>query len=287
MEILQLKYFCHAAVTQNFSKTAKHFGVPPSDVSQSIKRLENELGCHLFDRGANSIGLNEKGRVFATRVSAALTLLEDAKAEVCDNPFEGSLHIAINTNRRIAMQAVEKFRRKYPRVDISVRHGVTDFEGYDLIIAAKDMSGEGMLSEKLICETISLAVHKDDLLASVEEITPTLLAEKPFVTMSAGENLHSLTERLGEELGFKPHIAIQSDDPFYIRRCVELGLGVAFFPTLSWKGQFSDEVVLREFGNFSRESFISRRADRYTSACAKELLAIIKAEFKEAGKMQN
>lgn len=282
MELLQLKYFCHAATSQNFSKTAEHFGVPPSNVSQSIKRLESELGLPLFDRGANKIALNPRGKSFYDRVFAAMTLIEDAKAEVMDNPYEGSLRIAINTNRRIAMQAVEKFRRKYPKVDIVVRHGVqADFDSFDLVITGDDMSGEGMLCEKLICETISLAVHRDDPLAKAEKITAELLADKPFVTMNVGENLNSLTERLGRELGFKPHIAIQSDDPFYIRRCVELGLAVAFFPTLSWKGQISEEVVLREIGNFTRESFICRRADRYTSAAATHLLEFIKNEFKE------
>ena len=43
MELLQLKYFRDAAETENFSATAKNFGVPASDISQSIKRLEKEL----------------------------------------------------------------------------------------------------------------------------------------------------------------------------------------------------------------------------------------------------
>ena len=42
MELLQLKYFCHAAQSCNFSKTAEKFGVPASGISQSIKRLEKE-----------------------------------------------------------------------------------------------------------------------------------------------------------------------------------------------------------------------------------------------------
>jgi len=52
MELLQLTYFCDAAVTQNFSKTAQKYNVPPSNISQSIKRLERELSAPLFDRRA-------------------------------------------------------------------------------------------------------------------------------------------------------------------------------------------------------------------------------------------
>ena len=44
MELLQLKYFYESAQTESFAKTAeKHLG-PPSSVSASIKRLEDELG---------------------------------------------------------------------------------------------------------------------------------------------------------------------------------------------------------------------------------------------------
>jgi len=64
MELLQLKYFCDAAKTQNFSQTAKKFMVPPSDISQTVKRLEKELGVALFSRHANRIVLNENGKRF-------------------------------------------------------------------------------------------------------------------------------------------------------------------------------------------------------------------------------
>ena len=62
MEILQLRYFFDSARTENFAKTAEKYMVPPSSVSASVKRLENELGCRLFDRCSNRIFLNENGR---------------------------------------------------------------------------------------------------------------------------------------------------------------------------------------------------------------------------------
>ena len=57
MELLQLKYFCNAAETENLSKTAKKYLVPTSNISQSIKRLEKELGCELFEHSTNKITL--------------------------------------------------------------------------------------------------------------------------------------------------------------------------------------------------------------------------------------
>ncbi len=276
MELLQLKYFCDAAESQNFSKTAKKYGVPPSDISQSIKRLERELSCSLFDRRANSITLNPKGEAFFCRVKKVLSELEAAVDEVADDGISGQIKIGININRRTVMETVERFRQLYPQVDIVVKHGVTsDFDDFDLIIAADDMSDKGFLGEKLFSEEILLAVSSNDPLAKKERITATDLEDKSFVSMGYGENLYNLTEKICAEMGFTPHIAIQGDDPFYIRRCVELGLGIAFIPGVSWRGQFSDLVTLKRVGSFERTTYVCRDEKKYMSGCLKKFIEML------------
>ena len=84
MELLQLKYFCDSAETENFSKTAQKFYVPPSNISQSINRIEKELGIKLFVRSSNRIMLNKNGIEFYKRIKQALFLIDDAKKAVTD-----------------------------------------------------------------------------------------------------------------------------------------------------------------------------------------------------------
>lgn len=72
MEILQLKYFCSAAETENFALTARKFFVPPASVSQCIRRLEEELGRSLFDRKPNGVKLNKFGKNFYITASSSL-----------------------------------------------------------------------------------------------------------------------------------------------------------------------------------------------------------------------
>lgn len=55
MEMLQLKYFLESAKSESFAKTAEKYMVPASSVSASVKCLEQELGCSLFDRSCNRI----------------------------------------------------------------------------------------------------------------------------------------------------------------------------------------------------------------------------------------
>ena len=79
MTIRQLQYFCDAAQTENFAMVAEKYTVPPSTVSVAIKHLEEEMGVHLFDRSANRISLNAKGKLLATELKVA----PEMACEIC------------------------------------------------------------------------------------------------------------------------------------------------------------------------------------------------------------
>lgn len=257
MELLQLTYFCDAAVTQNFSKTAEKYNVPPSNISQSIKRLETELSVSLFDRRANRVVLNERGHDFFEKARQALELLEIARAAVTDHQSVRQLRLVIHVNRRIVMQAIEHYQSSHPEISILTTHDLSEAQHADLVISANALNLHGFTRELLFSERIALAAKKN--LLPNTPLTARDLQHKPFITMSAGNSLHTLTEEICRKMGFQPRIALQSDDPFYIRKCVELGLGIAFVPMVSWKGQFSDAVTFHDLGDHTRDVFLYRK----------------------------
>ena len=113
MELLQLKYFCKVAKGGSISAVAKEFSVPASSVSQSIKRLEKELNVKLFNRKANAVSLSEKGAVFLEYAEKSLNSLANGIAAASDDINSGEISICINTNRRIVMETVEKFKKLF------------------------------------------------------------------------------------------------------------------------------------------------------------------------------
>jgi len=263
MELLQLTYFCDAAVTQNFSRTAEKYGVPPSNISQSIKRLEKELSSPLFDRRANRVILNERGKAFFEKVQQALALIESARSAVCGEEKIRPLRLVIHVNRRIVMKAIESFQISYPNISILTTHDISETQEADLVISAHEIEPLGFTREKLFREDILLAA-KTGLLPK-HALTAHDLQDNAFITMGEGSSLRTLTEEICNHLGFHPRIALQSEDPFYIRKCVELGLGVAFVPSFSWRDQFSADVTLHRVGDFGRDVFLYRK-----NSCARE-----------------
>jgi len=282
MELLQLTYFCDAASTQNFSRTAKRFNVPPSNISQSVKRLEEELGAELFTRRANRVTLNSRGEAFYQEVSAALELLRHAEYTVRGTGGERVLRLGVHISRRVVMQTVAEFRSSDPNIDIVTEHGDRTQSGdFDLVV-----SDEGFVNGEYVrvCsfrEQIVLAAKRGIFPAGIQ-LGEKDLADKPFITTGENHSMHDITCRICTELGFKPRIALQGEDPEYIRQCVNLGLGVAFAPTVSWRGQFAAEVELYSVGEQSREICIYKRkrprASEYAEAFCRMLIENYKKE---------
>ncbi len=269
MELLQLKYFCDAAESENFSKTAQKFNVPPSNISQTISRLEQELDTLLFDRSANKIKLNEKGKRFYENIKSGLEKIEDAKKIISekDDELTGEIHLGIFTNRRIVTEAIEKFRLKNPKVSFVLNHSTTYIEKSDLIISTAPPNESAWEKKLLVTENILLAVSKDNFLAKEKSLKISDLKNERFITMPKESSLYNITKELCKD--FAPNIAIMTDDPFYIRKYIELDLGIAFVPSFSWKGQFSENVVLKSIGDFKRHTYIFYPKNRYMSNAAK------------------
>lgn len=258
MEILQLKYFCDAAQTQNFSKTAKKFLVPPSNISQTIKRLEAELETPLFERHANKITLNDSGLLFYKNAKSALDLLENAKKSL-KNPLKAEIiKINIHITRRVVMEVIENFRKMYPEIYFITVHSADDSsDEFDIVITDKELDLP-YSKTKAAEENFLLAYNKNSFSLS-NHISSSELEDLPFITMGSGNSIHENTLKICNNLGFAPHIVLQSEDPSYIRKCIELGLGISFVPELSWHGQFSKNIALKNIGENKRIIYIYKK----------------------------
>lgn len=278
MELLQLKYFCDAANTENFSKTANKYLVPTSSISQSIKRLEKELGCELFEHYANKIVLNNSGKLFYSDVSQSLSLLERAKSRIIeeDGELQGDIHLACMSNRKKVTDAIEKFIKENPKVNFIIYHRLEADKNIDIIIS--DICPFEYSRRVLIVdEEIRIAMNTRHPLASKENLTASDLENERFITMTQGSSLHRITVRTCTDAGFAPNIVIQTDDPFYLRKYIEIGLGIAFIPMISWGGMFSDDIVLRNIDNIQRKTYAFLPKGRYVNRSVEAFLQMLES----------
>ena len=276
MELLQLTYFCSAAEKENFSKTAKEYNVPASNISQSIHRLENEIGTKLFDRTANRIRLNEKGKMFYKDVKNALMFIDNATKKIYEQEeISGEIRILANTNRRIVTAAMETFEEQYNGVSFFINHSLDeDIDKYDLIITDRIIDRNDFSKQLLMVDEILLAMSIFNPFAN-KEMKLSDLEDERFITMNDKSGLYRLTNEICNSAGFVPHIAIQSDDPYYIRKYIEMGQGVSFIPSVSWKGLFSKNVVCKKITDTKRFTYVYNNNKKYMSRATGIFLQVL------------
>ena len=81
------------------------------------------------------------------------------------------------------------------------------------------------------------------------------LRDEKFITMTDGWSLNKITKSVCADAGFSPNITIQTDDPYYLRKYVLMGLGIAFVPKSSWHGLFEKEVVIKRINGLRRKTY--------------------------------
>ncbi|MBR2043422.1 MAG: LysR family transcriptional regulator [Clostridia bacterium] len=252
MELLQLRYFLDSAETENFSKTAEKYTVPPSSVSISVKKLENEIGCSLFDRNGNKVSLNLKGKLLYGAVKKAIEELDGAVSLLSERSEEiGEINILIRSERRVIMQHIIEFKERFPNVVFHIMHdfNTTDIEKYHIIIDSHSDGYSAFKRFPLLSEKMRFAAGKNNPLCD-KRLTLDMLYGQGFISMCEGSSMNRLTKEYCKRAGFTPNIIIECDDPYYIRKYIELDFGIALVPEISWQGELSDNVKYLDIIDF-------------------------------------
>lgn len=278
MELLQLRYFCDAAETEKFSQTAKKFLVPVSNISQSIKRLEKELGTELFNHKGNKITLNSDGQQFYNYVSKALELLDNGKMFLSDKDqnFNGNIRIVCEADSKIVTAAIEKFSRKHPNVNFIGYQNSDSLPDFDILISDTFPCEH---SEKIVLnhEDIYVAMNKNHALANKSNVSIEDLKNERFITMTASSSMKNIMIKACEKAGFFPEFAIQTHSPGYLHTYIEMGLGLSFVPA-HWSEKYPCDLVFKKIKNLSRKTYAFLPKKAYTRRCVEAFFEALKTE---------
>ncbi len=263
MEILQIKYFMKAAAIGNIARTAAIFRVPPSSVSVAIKKLEEELGVKLFDRSANKIKLNTSGK-------ALLSVFENAEAEfkkattqmlTQTKGVSGVIKMLALNNRRNILEVAVKFKQEYPNIDLAIQHEdyleYGRYQEFDIIVTDRDINNELLERMPFLREEIFLAVSTSNPLSERATVSFSDIIGEKVVCEHRGSGMRDLMDGFYKKHKASPLITIETEDPFHICEYVKAGLGVTFFPFLSWRKQIDERLRLIRIDNgIYRDTYI-------------------------------
>ncbi len=228
MEFLQLKYFFESSKNESFAKTAEKYMVPTSSVSASVKRLEKELGCGLFDRECNRIRLNSKGKRFQQSLSIVFGELDQAVEELSSLSSDTrEIRMLVRAMRDDITDYIIEFNKKYPHIafKITLDFKETNLEKYDIIIDEKTNSYKEYESFELLSMRLRLVTSQSSPLCK-KRLGLNKLSGESFISWGEESNMHRILVGACKKAGFYPNISVMSNDMKCHEKLIESGIGI-------------------------------------------------------------
>ena len=127
MDTRLLKVFCAVAKYSGLSKAAVDLHLTPSALSYTLKALEAEVGCKLFERTENKLILNYAGEKLLAAVEEPLRKIESAAASIKEIGRWGHGRLRIGASiticQKILPQVFRDLKKEFPRLQLLVETG--------------------------------------------------------------------------------------------------------------------------------------------------------------------
>ncbi len=250
MELRQLAYFMAVAEERNFTRAAERIPIAQPAISQQIRRLEAELGEHLFVRNRRGIRLTPAGEALLPHARTMLQAAAGGREAVAalSGLLTGRLAVGLVhplPDRRFP-RLLGTFHHSHPGIELTLVEDQTD--ALLAALAAGQLQaaliGQGRydrpppdLEALLVArEPMVVAVHPSHPLAGRGSVPLAALREEPMVTLTRASKLRSTLETACQTAGFGPRIVAETSDLGVMVELAAEQLGVAVLPASGLDG---------------------------------------------------
>lgn len=238
MDLYQIRYFLAISETGNFTKAADRLYVSQPSLSAGIKKLEQELGTKLFERGGRKVLLTPEGHFFLEKAQNILREYQAALHTLKgfhNRPIlkVGTLHTVRGYN---LARLFGDFHQEHQNVSLKLYNGhLEELRDWletgkiDFAITSLNQSDIGKTSEVLFQQQFCLAVPVTHAFAKLNSISLVELDKQPYI-----ERIHCEIWRtnphLFKEAGIQPQTVYWANNEEWVISLVQVGLGVSIMP---------------------------------------------------------
>jgi len=221
VNLLHLDYFRTVAKYQSVTKAAEELHITQPSLSNSLRRLEDELGIKLFERRGRALVLSSDGAEFLKSVNSIFSLLGSKNqlasltgSEDCAEITIGSLRTETALNTVIAeyseLHPNVLFRTiAKPRLDNSRWTDVADF-----VISPHTRELAGKHKCRLPDTEQYVLLPSVNPLSWQDEVDIRDLSDIPQILVAPPDVLMPKVLSLAMKAGLKPHVRYISEDRF-------------------------------------------------------------------------
>ncbi|HGH7179714.1 LysR family transcriptional regulator [Bacillus luti] len=225
MEINDLIIFKTVASEGSISKAAKELGYVQPNVTERIKKLEQELETPLLHRDNKGVSLLPSGDILLDYTNKILTLLEEAKNEI---KASGTAFVIATSQSILTSYLSKRIKENFRNYQIYIESSshlkkLLQQQKVDMVITYEDYSDVAF--KKVFTTPISVG-----LLKTKEKYTIDYSKELFFVSNDKKCPFRNKTIQFLKENGLSQHQLQQLDSYPLIEEFINDGKGIAFLP---------------------------------------------------------
>ncbi len=239
MELLQLKYFYALAASQHVTKTAEQLHIAQPSLTQTIHRLESELGVKLFKTSGRNIVLTEYGTYLRDKLEPVLKTLSEIPEEL--QTLAGERKNLIRVNVLAASNLITDAIIEYQKLHGDIRfqiHQHNEEENSDITVFTREFFQQPQSTKDryyIFSEEIFLAVPKSSPYSSRESVSLGEMSDRKFIALAGSKGLRSICDRFCMHAGFRPDVIFESDSTSAVKNLIGANIGVGFWPHYTWE----------------------------------------------------
>jgi len=256
MTLTDLRYIVTLARERHFGRAAEKCFVAQPTLSVAVKKLEDELGVVLFERGTEVTVTPIGAQIVAQaeRVLAEASRVAEVASQGKD-PLSGTLRIGViyTIAPYLLPSLVPLLRQRAPRMPLIIKEGFT--EGLvdevragelDVIIIALPLAETGLLALPVYDEAFRALVPAQHPWARLKGIEPAWLLDEPLLMLGAGNCFRDQVLDLCAQTSAPgtPQI-LEGSSLETIRYMVASGIGVSVMPSSCADGIPKSDKLLR------------------------------------------
>jgi DNA-binding transcriptional LysR family regulator len=273
----------------SFSRAALRLRRTQPAVSQTIRKLEDEVGEQLLDRSSRDGTLTDAGRVVYEYAQRMLNLRSEAQDALTElrRLGRGKLHIAANEFTCLYLLPVlDEFRRTYPTVQITVQRslgsGVPDRllkHDAELGVVSYRPESPDLQSIAVYSDQLTFVVHRGHPLRNNKRVRIQQLGDELFVAHNVPSPYRVKVIEAFQRARTTLNMGVELPTIEAIKRFVAMGNGVALLPRIAVQDELGGKLIqvyVPEL-QFERRLRIVYRKRSKLSHAAKAFLSVAKS----------
>jgi LysR family hydrogen peroxide-inducible transcriptional activator len=226
MTLTELRYIVAVARERHFGRAAEACYVSQPTLSVAVRKLEDELGVTLFERGGGEVAVTPVGERIVEQAQRVLEQAAEIKALAKDNkdPLAGPLKVGaiFTVGPYLLPRLIPALHRRAPQMPLLIEENYTTAlaemlkrGAIDVAIVAQPFEEPGVVTQAVYDEPFVVAVPRDHAWASRRSLRAEEIAKESLLLLGTG---HCFRDQV---LSACPALNRSSATPGSIQKTVE------------------------------------------------------------------